>query len=212
LGKVKPRRRFGFMVILSGMGGRNLSRSALTLMVAQASLFNSVFFTYGPVLATFHHINPARIGLYILPLAAGNLGWPACAPVVRHRDAAPVRGSPTRCPVPVTSASAARRSRRTKSWPVCATAMTFPRRRVLRLTQVKVKIVRRIYICTGERRGEADQPCDSTLATSGAHPMEYFPVYGFQPVSVVVSTLRFVFRAWHRYLDVVLGEVPPATR
>jgi MFS family permease len=60
------------------MGGKNLSRSALalTLMVAQAFLFNSVFFTYGLVLSTFYHVNPARIGLYILPLAAGNLLGP----------------------------------------------------------------------------------------------------------------------------------------
>jgi len=76
--KVRPQPRFGFGVILGGMGGKNLPRSALalTLMVAQAFLFNSVFFTYGLVLSTFYHVNPARIGLYILPLAAGNLLGP----------------------------------------------------------------------------------------------------------------------------------------
>jgi hypothetical protein len=40
--------------------------------------------------------------------------------------------------------------------------------------------------------------------------MDYFPVYGYRPVSVVVTVVEFVFRAWHRYLDVVLGEVPNA--
>ena len=76
--KVRPQKRFGFLLILRGMGGKNLPRSALalTLMVAQAFLFNSVFFTYGLVLSSFYHIDPVRIGLYILPLAAGNLLGP----------------------------------------------------------------------------------------------------------------------------------------
>ena len=55
-------------------------------MVAQAFLFNSVFFTYGLVLAKFYHVNETRIGLYILPLAAGNLLGPlVLGPSVRHR-------------------------------------------------------------------------------------------------------------------------------
>ncbi len=76
--KVHPRPAFGFGVILRGMAGRNLPRCilALTLMVAQAFLFNSVFFTYGLVLQQFYHVDPVRIGLYILPLAAGNLLGP----------------------------------------------------------------------------------------------------------------------------------------
>jgi MFS family permease len=76
--KVHPRPRFGFGVILRGMGGKNLPRCALalTLMVAQAFLFNSVFFTYGLVLDKFYHVNPVRTGLYILPLAVGNLLGP----------------------------------------------------------------------------------------------------------------------------------------
>ncbi len=75
---IQPRPRFGFGVILRGMGGKNLSRSALalTLMVAQAFLFNSVFFTYGLVLDRFYHVAPKLIGWYILPLAAGNLLGP----------------------------------------------------------------------------------------------------------------------------------------
>ena len=35
-----------------------------------------MFFTYGLVLATFYHIQEARTGLYILPLAAGNFLGP----------------------------------------------------------------------------------------------------------------------------------------
>ena len=76
--KIHPRKVFGFGLILGAMLGKNRSRSflALTLMVAQAFLFNAVFFTYGLVLATFYHIQEARTGVYILPLAAGNFLGP----------------------------------------------------------------------------------------------------------------------------------------
>ena len=76
--KVRPRKVFGFGLILGAMLGKNRGRSflALTLMVAQAFLFNAVFFTYGLVLAKFYHIPEARVGVYILPLAAGNFLGP----------------------------------------------------------------------------------------------------------------------------------------
>jgi MFS family permease len=75
---VHPRKVFGFRLILGAMGGRNGGRSflGLALMVAQAFLFNSVFFTYGLVLTTFYHVDAARIGIYILALALGNLLGP----------------------------------------------------------------------------------------------------------------------------------------
>jgi MFS family permease len=76
--KIHPRKVFGFGLILGAMLGKNRSRSflALTLMVAQAFLFNAVFFTYGLVLTKFYHIQEARAGVYILPLAAGNFLGP----------------------------------------------------------------------------------------------------------------------------------------
>jgi MFS family permease len=76
--KVRPRKVFGFGLILGAMLGENRGRSflALTLMVAQAFLFNAVFFTYGLVLTTFYHIQEARVGVYILPLAVGNFLGP----------------------------------------------------------------------------------------------------------------------------------------
>jgi MFS family permease len=76
--KIHPRKVFGFGLILGAMVGKNRGRSflALSLMVAQAFLFNAVFFTYGLVLATFYHIQEARTGVYILPLAAGNFLGP----------------------------------------------------------------------------------------------------------------------------------------
>ncbi len=76
--KIHPRKVFGFGLIFGAMLGKNRGRSflALTLMVAQAFLFNAVFFTYGLVLATFYHVPGARTGVYILPLAAGNFLGP----------------------------------------------------------------------------------------------------------------------------------------
>ena len=56
--KVHPRKVFGFGIIFAAMLHENCARSflALTLMVAQAFLFNAVFFTYGLVLSTFYHV------------------------------------------------------------------------------------------------------------------------------------------------------------
>ena len=75
---VHPRRVFGFGLIFGAMLGKHRGRSALalTLMVAQAFLFNAVFFTYGLVLQHYEHVPDASIGLYILPLCAGNLVGP----------------------------------------------------------------------------------------------------------------------------------------
>jgi MFS family permease len=75
---VHPRKVFGFGLIFSAMLGKYKGRSflALVLMIAQAFLFNAVFFTYGLVLAHFYHVQEARVGLYILPPAAGNFLGP----------------------------------------------------------------------------------------------------------------------------------------
>jgi MFS family permease len=76
--KIHPRKVFGFGLILRAMLGKNRGRSflTLTLMVAQAFLFNAVFFTYGLVLTIFYHVREDQAGLYILPLAAGNFLGP----------------------------------------------------------------------------------------------------------------------------------------
>jgi MFS family permease len=76
--KIRPRKVFGFGLILGAMAGKNRGRSflALILMVAQAFLFNAVFFTYGLVLTKFYHVQEARAGVYILPLAVGNFLGP----------------------------------------------------------------------------------------------------------------------------------------
>lgn len=77
---IHPRRVFGFGLIFRAMLGTHRGRSflALSLMVAQAFLFNAVFFTYGLVLTHAYHVTAANIGVYILPLALGNLLGPVC--------------------------------------------------------------------------------------------------------------------------------------
>jgi MFS family permease len=76
--EVRPRKSFGIDLILSAMLGKYRQRSilALTLMVAQSFLYNSVFFTFGLILATFYHVPEQQIGFYVLPLALGNFCGP----------------------------------------------------------------------------------------------------------------------------------------
>ena len=76
--EVHPRKVFGLELIFSSMLGKYRNRSflALTLMVAQSFLYNSVFFTFGLILAHFYHVPEQRIGFYLLPLAIGNFCGP----------------------------------------------------------------------------------------------------------------------------------------
>jgi MFS family permease len=76
--EVHPRRSFGVELVFSAMIGKYRLRSilALALMVAQSFLYNSVFFTFGLILAHFYHVPNERIGFYILPLAIGNFCGP----------------------------------------------------------------------------------------------------------------------------------------
>ncbi|HEX7007674.1 MAG TPA: MFS transporter [Alphaproteobacteria bacterium] len=48
----------------------------LSLMTAQAFLYNAIFFTYALVLTEFYAIEPQRVGWFILPFALGNLMGP----------------------------------------------------------------------------------------------------------------------------------------
>jgi len=76
--RVHPRRSFGFGLIARSMFGKYRSRSVvvLALMVAQAFLFNAVFFSYGLVLTKFHDVPEERTGLYLVTLAASNFLGP----------------------------------------------------------------------------------------------------------------------------------------
>jgi len=75
---IHPRRTFGFALIFRAILGKYRARSALALvlMVAQAFLFNAVFFSYGLVLAKYHDVPATSTGLYLLPLAASNFLGP----------------------------------------------------------------------------------------------------------------------------------------
>lgn len=67
-----------FTAIARVLFRKHLRRSilGLALMVAQAFAYNGVFFTYALVLSRFYGVAPSRIGLYLLPFAAGNLAGP----------------------------------------------------------------------------------------------------------------------------------------
>ncbi len=75
---VHPQKVFGFTLILRAMLGKYRARAflVLCLMVAQAFLFNAVFFTYGLVLSDAYHVPANSVGAFILPLALGNLMGP----------------------------------------------------------------------------------------------------------------------------------------
>ena len=76
---VHPRKSFGFGLIFKAMFGKYRGRAflAFSLMAAQAFLFNAVFFTYGLVLTKAYNVPADKIGVYVLPLALGNL----CGPI-----------------------------------------------------------------------------------------------------------------------------------
>jgi MFS family permease len=48
----------------------------LALMISQAFFYNAIFFTYSLVLTHFYAVDATRVGLYILPFAAGNVLGP----------------------------------------------------------------------------------------------------------------------------------------
>jgi len=52
------------------------SAVVLALMISQAFFYNAIFFTYSLVLTRFYAVDAERVGLYILPFAAGNMLGP----------------------------------------------------------------------------------------------------------------------------------------
>jgi MFS family permease len=73
-----PRRHFGLRVVFSTLFGPYRTRTllGLALMIAQAFLYNAIFFTYALVLTKFYAVPPAATGLYLLPFALGNFLGP----------------------------------------------------------------------------------------------------------------------------------------
>jgi MFS family permease len=76
--EIHPRKSFGFAMIARAMWAKYRARSALalSLMIAQAFLFNAVFFSYGLVLATFYDVPDRQTGLHLVVLAASNFLGP----------------------------------------------------------------------------------------------------------------------------------------
>jgi MFS family permease len=75
---IRPRRRVGLGVVFKTLAGPYRARAALglALMIAQAFLYNAIFFTYALVLTTFYDVAPTATGLYLLPFALGNFLGP----------------------------------------------------------------------------------------------------------------------------------------
>jgi MFS family permease len=76
--RVQERRRFGLAAILKPMVTTLRSRSilGLSLMIAQAFVYNAMLFTYALLLARYYGVPAARTGLYLLPFALGNFLGP----------------------------------------------------------------------------------------------------------------------------------------
>lgn len=75
---VHARDTFSMRSIIAMMLGPYRRRSilALVLMLSQAFLYNSVFFTYGLILNRFYGVSEQAVGLHFLPLALGNFCGP----------------------------------------------------------------------------------------------------------------------------------------
>jgi MFS family permease len=75
---ISARHQFGLGAILGPMLTTLRSRSllALSLMIAQAFVYNAMLFTYALVLVHYYSVSPDRTGLYLLPFALGNFMGP----------------------------------------------------------------------------------------------------------------------------------------
>lgn len=76
--RVKVHGPVGLRHLLHTLFVRYPRRTALglALMIAQAFLYNSIFFSYGLILEKFHGVAADDVGLYIVPFAAGNFLGP----------------------------------------------------------------------------------------------------------------------------------------
>jgi len=76
--RLHERRHFGLSTVLWPMVTQYRSHSmlGLVLMVAQAFMYNAIFFTYALVLTRYYGVSPHAAGLYLLPFALGNFLGP----------------------------------------------------------------------------------------------------------------------------------------
>jgi MFS family permease len=75
---IHVRHHFGLREILRPLVTRYRTRSLLAgvLMIAQAFVYNAIFFTYALVLTRFYDVPADTTGLYLLPFALGNFLGP----------------------------------------------------------------------------------------------------------------------------------------
>ncbi|MBX3157525.1 MAG: MFS transporter [Deltaproteobacteria bacterium] len=76
--RIKIRGPVGLAHLIGTLVRRYPRRAVLgaSLMLSQAFLFNSVFFSYGLILERFHGVPAESVGRYIFPFAAGNFLGP----------------------------------------------------------------------------------------------------------------------------------------
>ena len=76
--RIMVRHHFGLEVILRPLLAEYRKRSilGLTLMVAQAFLYNAIFFTYALVLNRYYKVPASVTGLYLMPFALANFLGP----------------------------------------------------------------------------------------------------------------------------------------
>ncbi len=83
------------ITVFGPVGARHLLRTlfvryrrrtilGVSLMLAQAFLYNSIFFSYGLILEKFHDVDAESVGMYIIPFAIGNFLGPLL--LGRHFD------------------------------------------------------------------------------------------------------------------------------
>ena len=76
--RLKVRHQFGLSAILAPMVTRYRSRTALglSLMIAQAFVYNAIFFTYALVLVRYYAVPADSTGMFLLPFALCNFLGP----------------------------------------------------------------------------------------------------------------------------------------
>ncbi|HVB81042.1 MAG TPA: MFS transporter [Candidatus Binataceae bacterium] len=76
--RLRERHHFGLAAVLMPLLTEYRARSVLglTLMVAQAFVYNAIFFTYALVLTRYYAVPVHSTGLYLLPFALGNFLGP----------------------------------------------------------------------------------------------------------------------------------------
>ena len=76
--RIKVRGAVGFAHVVRTLIRRYPRRTVLglSLMLSQAFLYNSIFFSYGLILEKFHGVDADDIGRYIIPFAVGNFLGP----------------------------------------------------------------------------------------------------------------------------------------